>query len=410
MTNYLTNGSADWINVETVVSTSSDQIAVAPGSLIKQWKEEDRSYFQYQLDHLSQDFYSIVSARYEVARRKWNGIEMEVYHHKDHSTNVEMMLNAIERSLKYYTKNFGPYYHKQARIIEFPRYSTFAQAFPGTMPYSEAFGFVINLEDEEDNNIIDAVIAHEMAHQWWAHQLIGADMQGATMLSESFSEYASLMVMKNALEDKSKMKDFLKYNFDRYLSGRSGETKKETPLYKVENKSYIHYGKGSLVMYALQEYVGEDSVNAALRAFLEEFRYSEPPYPTSLDFLRHLEAKVPDSLAYLVDDGFKKITLYDLRLEEANYGNDTVSLTLIAKKFYADSLGNEHKTAINDWVDIGIYADKDKENLILKERIKINQDSMYLSFKVDTTAQKVVIDPDRLLIERVVTDNSKSME
>jgi ABC-2 type transport system permease protein len=73
-----------------------------------------------------------------------------------------MMLEAVEKSLKYFTENFGPYYHKQARIIEFPRYESFAQAFPGTMPYSESLGFITNLEDEEKNNVVDAVIAHEM--------------------------------------------------------------------------------------------------------------------------------------------------------------------------------------------------------------------------------------------------------
>ncbi len=38
--------------------------------------------------------------------------------------------------------NFGPYQFDQARIIEFPGYATFAQAFANTMPYSEAIGFV----------------------------------------------------------------------------------------------------------------------------------------------------------------------------------------------------------------------------------------------------------------------------
>ena len=122
-------------------------------------------------------------------------IDIEIYYDSKHSVNIEMMLNAVERSLKYYTENFGPYYHKQCRIIEFPRFSNFAQAFPGTMPYSESFGFIIDLEDADDNNVIDAVIAHEMAHQWWAHQVVGADMQGGTLLSESFSEYSSLMTL-----------------------------------------------------------------------------------------------------------------------------------------------------------------------------------------------------------------------
>ena len=161
--------------------------------------------------------------------------------------------------------------HKQCRIVEFPRYASFAQAFPGTMPYSEAIGFVINLEDESENNVVDAVIAHEMAHQWWAHQLIGAEMQGGTMLSESFAEYSSLMTMKHLGNDDMKMREFLKYDHDRYLRGRSRETDNEVPLYKVENQGHIHYGKGSVILYALQDYIGEEKVNFAMRSFLEEY-------------------------------------------------------------------------------------------------------------------------------------------
>ena len=279
-----------------------------------------------------------MSAEYEVSREKWNGIDIEVYYDKSHPYNIKMMSDAIIKSLKYYTTHFGPYYHKQARIIEFPRYATFAQAFPGTMPYSEAFGFIVNLEDEGDNNVIDAVIAHEMAHQWWAHQEVSTKMQGATMLTESFSEYSSLMVMKESLnDDDMQMKKFLKYDFNRYLRGRSTESEKELPLYKVENQTYIHYGKGSVILYALQDYIGEEKVNNALKSFLEEFRYKEPPYPTSLDFLKHLEKEVPDSLNYLIDDWFKEITLYDYRLKDATYteqpdGNYMVTMDIEAYK------------------------------------------------------------------------------
>ena len=34
------------------------------------------------------------------------------------------------------------------------------------------------------------VLAHEIAHQWWAHQIIGAEMQGGTMLSETLAHLA----------------------------------------------------------------------------------------------------------------------------------------------------------------------------------------------------------------------------
>jgi ABC-2 type transport system permease protein len=414
MINYLTDGVSDWVEVETTISTTADQIAIAPGSLIDRWEKGGRNYFRYRVDHPSQDFYSFMSADYEVATRKWNDIDLEVYYDEKHPYNIEMMLDAIQMSLEYYTENFGPYYHKQARIIEFPRYSTFAQAFPGTMPYSESFGFITNLEDTTENNVVNAVIAHEMAHQYWAHQEIPAKMQGGTMLTESFSEYSSLMVMK---ESKSaiEMKDFLKYDFDRYLRGRSSETIKEVPLYKVENQGYIHYGKGALVLYALQDYIGEDSVNSALRSFLEEFRYKEPPYPNSYDFLRHLEPRVPDSLQYLITDWFKEISLYDLRLEEATAreledGSYAVSISIEAAKIKADTIGNETRLIPNDWIDIGLFADDDAKELLTIKRVKVDRENMQFELHAQEKPARAAIDPKRLLIERIIDDNMKSVD
>ncbi|WP_074406233.1 M1 family aminopeptidase [Aquimarina megaterium] len=410
--NYFTEGESDWVNVETIISTSSNQIAIAPGTLIKEWKANGRSYFKYKNDHSSLNFVNFMSAEYEVSRKKWNGIDIEVYYHKDHDYNIDMMLDAIEESLKYYTKNFGPYVHNQARIIEIPRYYNFAQAFPGTMPYTEGGGFTTDLSNKNDNNIIEAIIAHEMAHQYWAHQVVGANMQGATMLSESFSEYAALMVMKNRIKDDRKMKQYLNYDFEKYLKGRSAETEKELPLYKVEDQGYIHYGKGSVVLYALQDYIGEDKMNTALKNFLDEYKYKEPPYPTTHDFLRHLKPQVPDSLNYLITDWIKEITLYDYRLKDATYkrkenGKYEVSMDIEAYKIKVDSLGVENKVSQRDWVDIGVYRDTDEKHLIYSKRVLFVDEKMNFSFEVDTIPAKAVIDPKRLLIERVIDDNSK---
>lgn len=167
---YIAND-ADWVEIRTIISTSIDQIAVAPGSLMREWKQDERAYFEYILDKPSLNFYSFISARYEVAREEWNGIKMEVYYDKQHAYNVPNMMRSIQKSLEYYTQNFGPYYHKQYRIIEFPRYESFAQAFPGTMPYSEGIGSITDLRNvtQEDIDDVFYVVAHEMGHQYRAH-------------------------------------------------------------------------------------------------------------------------------------------------------------------------------------------------------------------------------------------------
>jgi ABC-2 type transport system permease protein len=410
--NYLSDGLSDWISVKTTISTSSDQIAIAPGSLIKEWQEGDRNYYEYLVAQPSQNFYAFISADYKKASRKWQGIDLEVYYDENHAYNVERMLDAIQKSLEYYTTNFGPYFHNEARIIEFPRYATFAQAFPGTMPYSEGFGFITNLEDEEGNNVVDAVIAHEMAHQWWAHQEIPALMQGATFLTESFSEYSSLMVMKES-SDAIKMREFLKYDMDRYLRGRSGESEKELPLLKVENQGYIHYGKGSVILFALQEMIGSDSVNAALSEFLGAYRYQGPPYPNAHDFMRYLKPRVPDSLQYLLTDWIENITLYDFRLKEAELTEvgDLYAITvdLEAFKYRADTLGTENAVSLNEWVDIGFYSDDDEKDLLDKRRVFIDKSKMSYTFNLAEKPLKVAIDPQRIYIERDIKDNVKAL-
>ena len=64
------------------------------------------------------------------------------------------------------------------RIIEFPDYARFAQSFANTIPWSEGLGFIANFKDPEKIDYVTYVTAHEVGHQWWAHQVIGADEQG----------------------------------------------------------------------------------------------------------------------------------------------------------------------------------------------------------------------------------------
>jgi ABC-type transport system involved in multi-copper enzyme maturation permease subunit len=416
--NYV-GGSADWVDVETHISTAPDQIAVAPGSLVREWSEGGRRHFLYKLDHPSLNFYSFISARYAVARERWNGVQLEVYHHPEHRWNVPKMLTSMRKSLDYYTKNFGPYHHKQARIIEFPRVARFAQAFPGTMPFSEAIGFIADLERPDAIDYVYFVVAHEMGHQWWAHQVVGAAMQGATLLSETLAEYAALMVMEKEY-GADQMHKFLEYEADRYLRSRGGELLKERPLLRVESQQgYIHYQKGGLVMYHLKEMIGEEAVNRALRQLVERFAYQPPPYPTAHHLVDLLRAETPEKLRYLIRDHFEEITLFSNRTvaasvrPRANGGYD-VTIEVEAKKLRADAKGAETEVAMDDEVEIGAYAKPEKGKkygkLLHRERVRLRSGRQNFTFTVAERPEKAGVDPRHLLIDRVPDDNLKRVD
>ena len=403
---------SDWIDLSCTISTSADQIAISPGTLKREWKEGDRRYFRYELDKPVLNFYSFLSAKYEVKRKKWNDVDLEVYYHKGHDYNVDNMLVALEASLDYFSNNFGPYPHNEARIIEFPRLSSFAQAFPGTMPYAES-AFIADLTDKSELNQVFRTIAHEVSHQWWGHQVIAAKMQGATMLSETFAQYSSLMVIEKEYGEKI-AEDVIKYEKNSYLKRRGNETIGELPLMKVEDQAYIHYQKGSVVMYALKEYLGEEKLNEVMKSFVSKTAYQTAPYTTSYIFIEELEMHTPDSLQYLIDDLFKSITLYDNKIENASFyhqkdGRYNIDIDLDITKYEADYLGNEIATEVNDYIFVGVYsedADKNEESLIYYGIHKLSDGSNKLEIELDAQPHKIVIDPKGLLFDRNMKDNS----
>jgi len=412
---YLGNDS-DWVEVNTIISTAPDQTAIAPGSLIKTWTVNGRKYFNYKLDQKALNFYSFISGKYKVARQKWNGIDLEVYYDKAHAYNVPNMLKSMQKSLEYYTENFGPYFHKQCRIIEFPRYASFAQAFPGTMPYSESIGFITDLRDvtKDDIDMVFYVVAHEMGHQYWAHQICGADMQGSEMMSEGFSQYSALMVMEKEY-GKDKMKKFLEYEMNDYLSGRSRELEAERPLMKTESQQYIHYNKASVVMYYLKEMIGEKNVNSALANLIKEFGYKNPPYATSNYAVREFKKVTPDSLQYLISDMFENITLFNNRMLEAKYkkvGKQyEIKLKTVSEKFRSDSLGKETKIPIADYIDVAVFATPEGKaetgKVLIKKRVKITKSDNTFTFITNELPYQAGIDPYNYLIDRIPDDNIK---
>jgi hypothetical protein len=409
---------ADWVTFEATVSTSPDQIAMAPGYLQREWTENGRRYFHYTMDSPILNFYSFLSARYEVKRDTWNDVAIEVLYHPSHVYNVERMIQAVKDSLDYYTKNFGPYQHRQVRILEFPRYASFAQSFPNTIPYSESIGFIADLRDKDAIDYVFYVTAHEVAHQWWAHQIIGGNVQGSTMLSETLSQYSALMVMQKEY-GKAQMRKFLKWELDRYLNGRGGELVAEMPLVKVEDQDYIHYRKGSLVMYALQDYIGEDRVNAVLRHFIAEHAFSQPPYPTAAMLVEEFRQATPPAQQSIITDLFETITLYDNKTTDAKVaklpdGRYKVTFTVAATKLRGNGAGAEKPVPLDDWIDIGVLADgghskTHDDKVLFAEKRHITKPSETFDVIVNEKPTRAGIDPLNKLIDRNPDDNTKKL-
>jgi ABC-2 type transport system permease protein len=406
---------ADFITFDATVSTVPGQVAVAPGYLQKEWTENGRRYFHYKMDSKILNFYSFLSARYTIKKEMWNNVSIEIFYQQGHEYNLDRMFDAVKKSLDYYSANFSPYQYRQVRILEFPRYAAFAQSFPNTIPFSEGIGFIADVDtsNKDDIDYPFYVTAHEMAHQWFAHQVIGADVEGSNILSESMAQYGAIMVMEKKFGEERNRK-FLHIEMDKYLTARSNEAEKEKPLaYADAGQGYILYEKGVIIMHALNKYLGEDSLNHAIKRFIDRYAFQGPPYPTTLDLLASIRRSTPDSLQYFVTDAFQKITLYDNKITEATSKKEgdkyIVNVTLDSKKWYADSAGKETLSpAAYNYIEVGVY--KNRTSLMELTRYKLKQGETKLSIPVNEKPYKVVIDPRLLLIDKKLDDNEMRLE
>lgn len=402
------------IEFEAIVSTSAKQVAVAPGYLLKEWMHEQRRYFHYKMDAPVDNYYSIMSAELETLKEMHNGISLEVYYHHSHAMNVPIMMQAMKDSIDYFSESFGPFQHRQARIIEFPGYRNFAQSFPNTIAYSERIGFINDTRDQDEINSVYYVTAHEMAHQWWGGQVDGAGVQGSTVISETMAQYSALMLTKRKY-GMNKIRGILRYELDRYLSERSRELVEEVPLARVENQSHIHYRKGSVVMMALLDLMGEERLNDAFAEFISRYKFTQGPYPITTDLLALLNQRATEEERVFIHDAFEDINLYNLRakqteIDELENGQYEVTFVVQANQYQVDGQGAETEKTLSQMIDIGLFT-HDPDDLSIEksplylQKHRIHSGENVIKLIVDQMPTHAAIDPYVRFIDRDTNDN-----
>ena len=414
---YMAND-ADRLDFEAIVSTSSDQIAIAPGYLQKEWKKDNRNYFHYKMDVPIKYSFGFNSGRYKTKKEKYKGVDLEVFYH--HDGTADQMLDGLKASLDFCTKNFSDYQHKQARIVEFPlTYGSHSTVYGNVIPFSE-FRFIADVR-AGNVDLPFYIAAHELAHQWWGNQVVPANVDGAKTVTESLAEYVALQSLKTTRGEAS-MRQFLKMDLDLYLRQRRHVYTPERPLmYSLGGHDFVHYRKGSIVLCALNDYLGDSVLNTALQQFLKDNYFADAPYVTAVELVENIAKVTPDSLQYLIEDLFKNITFYDNEITNATSeklanGQYEITVDLDITKYYSKEKnklftnengeiltekstkkGNLQSLPLADYIPI--YAQNENGDLIYSKKHRFDKISNTLVFIVDEKPTLVGMDFDGFLID-----------
>jgi len=396
------------IDLETTVSTTGDQCVITTGSLQQSWQANKRRYFHYKTTTPVNYMFAISSARYAIKKETYKGVDYSIFFHPGQTANLPVMMRAMKDAINYCTQQFGPYPHQQLVLAEIPQYKGAATAYPGVIFVAENISFLGDFSNSNQVNHAYGIIAHEVAHQWWANKLAPVAQPGAAFLTETLAQYTAAMLLEHAF-GKTIMRDYLRADNQLYFS-LSDADEQELPLAGTNGQAFVHYQKGSLAMYALKETLGEERVNKALHRLLDRHAYPGRK-ATAEDLLNELYQHASEHEIMCIKDWLERVVIYSLKVETVSCkrlpnGQYRLLLNITVNK---TDRNNNHVIPPDEVIDIAVFNVPAREMndhfpIYLKKH-HFSRATTRLELIVDQAPETVAIDPYCYLPDADQSDN-----
>jgi ABC-2 type transport system permease protein len=401
--NHYQSWDSDLVAYRATLSTRADQLAFTNGSLIEQWQKDGRNYFSYQTPEPVKFNFHFNSGRFEIYRDQWESTPISIYHHPEHTHNLEAIASGVKAAVEFNHRLFGYAPTEGINIIEYPlSESSFSTLKSNSIIMSESV-FGVNTEQADNINLPFYVAAHEITHHWFGNKLIPKDAPGALFLIESITEYLTLQIFKERFGDDAAL-EFLNVQHERYFRGRANAGEVERPLYLVEQgQDYISYGKGAVALNAVAHTLGQEEFHAFLTGFFREHAESDR-YPDSYDFLEMLDEITSESSGIIIEEVLMKKVIYDLEIISADILEiEGCSWLLIVEySIEAFEAGAPLKAVDRRPAELGIY-DK-KGELIRLMTLFANENTIQI--EVHSKPHQLLLDPNYLIPDIERANNS----
>lgn len=375
---------------QITVSTEASQTALAPGRLMKQWKQSGRTYAVFDQKQANPDNWRIASARYQEQVRQiklpTQTVLVRLYY--QHGYNLPLFWQAIHDALRQGSHVFGPYPYTELRLAEVPYYNEPMLSMPGQITIAENQGWLANTKTAPDK--VYALLTRAVLKQWTTNSLPTARVQGAGFLQHGLVEYLTLQAVAKRYGTQRQI-THLAQALSAYRKGKNVEDSQEMTLLQADGDTYLERHKSALVLSSLGQVWGD----ANLTRFIEQFyRHSANLNKGSLltahDFANQLTNQLPDSLKYM-GSYFNNRFAFDWQIAQVNQRNDEMAVYVTGDKWNDDGFGNTHPTRLEDHVVLAVLDKKGK--VLAKKIVLVGPNEPAIWFPKLAGAREVVVDP-----------------
>lgn len=245
----------------TLLAPASYKLATT-GNVTEQ--KTDNEKIQYVIDaKMVRDFAFILSDKFTVSKDSYKNIAINTY-----NLNEEMskeVVDVAKSSMEIFSELFGDYPYNTFSVVA-------SDFYIGGMEYPMLVMIDETLYNKENKFLLEYVIAHETAHQWW-YSVIGNDEVNEPWLDEALTEYSTILYFENK---------YGKETGDKLIKTMDVQTKnfKTTDIFKATTEykdsadySLSVYTKGAVIFNEIRTQVGDDLFFETLKEYYNKYKF-----------------------------------------------------------------------------------------------------------------------------------------
>uniref|UniRef100_A0A8B9QJU3 Leucyl-cystinyl aminopeptidase n=1 Tax=Apteryx owenii TaxID=8824 RepID=A0A8B9QJU3_APTOW len=211
--------------------------------------------------------------------RESNGTLVSIYAIPQHLNQVGYALNTAVKLLEFYQKYFLINYPlEKLDLVAIPDFQSGAMENWGLITFRETTLLYDNKTSSvRDKKLITAVIAHELAHQWFGN-LVTMEWWNDLWLNEGFATFMEYFAMEEIFPELHSDEDFLNLIFkammkDSLNSSHPISSAVQSSQQIEEMFDALSYIKGASLLLMLKHYLTKDVFQAGVEVYLRNHSY-----------------------------------------------------------------------------------------------------------------------------------------
>jgi aminopeptidase N len=258
---------------EIIATVPARFTAVSNGELVSDEKSGDKRTMHWRFD-VPHSCYLMTLVAGEMAeiRERWNGIDLTYYVQPGREEDARRALGRTPAMLELFSRRFGVPYpytsYAQLCVADFifgGMENTTATTLTDTILYDERAALDFDA---------DALVAHELAHQWFG-DLLTCRAWAEGWLNEGFATYSEYL-WREAHEGRDEADHEMDDWGEQYFAEDAGRYRRiiATNVYDEPIDIFDHhlYEKGGRVLHMLRQVLGDDSFFRVLKHYLGKHR------------------------------------------------------------------------------------------------------------------------------------------